>query len=111
VSRAVEIYNRGIHGPETTDADLLSKRARAYESLKNWEGRRGRTGSRARNRNPGRRQNCSPILPRRLATRRPRAAVGDRSVWRKLKRFYEGSLALGPWKNDVVATGGSRNCS
>ena len=34
--RAVEIYNKGIT-PQTTDADLLSKRARAYEALKNWD--------------------------------------------------------------------------
>jgi WD40 repeat protein/tetratricopeptide (TPR) repeat protein len=35
-SRAVEIYSRGITD-ETTDADLLAKRARAYEGLQNWD--------------------------------------------------------------------------
>ena len=34
--RAVEIYSRGITAA-TTDADLFSKRARAYESLSNWD--------------------------------------------------------------------------
>jgi WD40 repeat protein/tetratricopeptide (TPR) repeat protein len=33
--RAVEIYSRGIRA-ETTDVELLSSRARAYEALKNW---------------------------------------------------------------------------
>ncbi|MSR57802.1 MAG: hypothetical protein EXS05_09025 [Planctomycetaceae bacterium] len=32
----MEIYSNGITA-QTTDVDLLSKRARAYESLKNWE--------------------------------------------------------------------------
>ena len=35
-SRAVQIYSRGIT-PETTDALLLSKRARGHEALKNWD--------------------------------------------------------------------------
>jgi tetratricopeptide (TPR) repeat protein len=35
-SRAVEIFSRGIT-PATTDAELLSRRALAYEALQNWE--------------------------------------------------------------------------
>ena len=35
-TRAVEIYSRGITA-ETTDVELLSKRARAYEGLQNWD--------------------------------------------------------------------------
>ena len=35
-SLAVEIYSRGIT-PETTDALLLSKRAKGHEALKNWD--------------------------------------------------------------------------
>jgi tetratricopeptide (TPR) repeat protein len=35
-SRAVEVFSRGIT-PATTDVELLSNRARAYEGLKNWE--------------------------------------------------------------------------
>jgi tetratricopeptide (TPR) repeat protein len=34
--RAVEIYNKGVTA-NTTDADLFSKRARAYEALENWD--------------------------------------------------------------------------
>ena len=34
--RAIELYSKGITA-KTTDVDLLSKRARAYEALKNWD--------------------------------------------------------------------------
>jgi WD40 repeat protein len=34
--RAISLYGKGIT-PQTTDAVLLSKRARAHEALKNWE--------------------------------------------------------------------------
>ncbi len=34
--RAVEIYSKAI-SPQTTDADLLARRARAYDALENWE--------------------------------------------------------------------------
>lgn len=33
---AIEIYSQGI-GPETTDAELFAKRARAYEEVKQWD--------------------------------------------------------------------------
>jgi tetratricopeptide (TPR) repeat protein len=33
--RAIEIYSKGIT-PETTDAELFSRRAKAYEALKEW---------------------------------------------------------------------------
>jgi hypothetical protein len=34
--RAIEIYNKGIKG-DTTDVELLARRARAYEAMKNWD--------------------------------------------------------------------------
>ena len=34
--RAVNFYNKGITA-STSDADLLSKLARAYEALRNWD--------------------------------------------------------------------------
>ncbi len=50
--RAVEIYSQGITA-QKTDADLLSKRARAHEALKNWDAAAADWASAARD-NPDR---------------------------------------------------------
>ncbi len=96
--RAVAIYNRGI-APETTDVDLLSKRARAYEALQNWDAAaadwwRAATGN--------------PLGVRLLAEFAQRlAAAGEAPLanaqFDKVQALYERSLAADP-ENEVMAT-------
>jgi len=96
-ARAVEIYSRGIT-TETTDVDLLSKRARAYEELKNWEAAaadwsRAATGS--------------PVGARLLAEFAQRAAAADQvplatAQFEKVQTLYERELKSDP-DDDLVA--------
>jgi len=96
--RAVDIYNQGI-APETTDVDLLSKRARAYEALQNWDAAaadwwRAATGN--------------PLGVRLLAEFAQRLAGAGQvplanAQFDKVQALCERSLAADP-ENDVVAT-------
>jgi len=96
--RAVEIYSRGITA-KTSDAVLLTKRARAYESLASWDAAaadwaRAATGN--------------PEGARLLADFAQRLAAGDQvplanGQFAKAQALYERSLSADP-ENDVVAT-------
>ncbi len=96
--RAVEIYSKGIMA-QTTDAELFSKRARAYERLKKWDAAaadwwRAVTGN--------------PDEARRLTEFAGRLAVAGQvplanAQFDKAQALYERSLAVDP-ENDAVAT-------
>ena len=95
--RAVEIFSKGIT-PQVTDADLLSRRARAYGALENWEAAAA-DWSRAAAGNP----DGAKLLAdfgRRLAT------GGQISLakvqFEKSRALYEQMLEADP-QNDVVA--------
>ena len=96
--RAIEIYSKGIT-EKTTDADLLSRRARAHEALKNWDAAAA-DWSRAASWKSGRGQDCSREFARRLA------AAGQfplaKAQFEKSEALYTRSLAADP-ENDVVA--------
>lgn len=96
--RAVEIYSRGIT-PQTTDVDLLSKRALAHETLKNWAAAAA-DWSRAATGNPEE-ANLLAEFAQRLAV------VGQVSMatthFAKAQALYERTLAADP-DNDVAAT-------
>jgi WD40 repeat protein/tetratricopeptide (TPR) repeat protein len=96
--RAVEIYNKGITA-NTTDADLLSRRARAYEALNKWDAAAA-DWSRAANGNPE--------GPKLLAEFGRRLAAADqvslaKDQFEKSQATYERLLETDP-HNDVVAT-------
>ncbi len=101
--RAVDIYNQGI-APETTDVDLLSKRARAYEWLQKWDAAAADWWCAATG---------NPLGVRLLAEFAQRLAGAGQvplanAQFDKVQALYERSLAADP-ENDVVATE-SRNC-
>ncbi len=97
-ARAVEIYSRG-RTAKTNDALLLSKRARAYEALKNWEAAAA-DWSRAASGNPD--------GPRLLAEFASRLAAGGpvplaNGQFERSRALFEESLQADPG-NDPVAT-------
>ncbi len=97
-ARAIEIYNKGITA-ETTDAQLLSKRACAHEAQKNWEAA-STDWSRAADGNPNgarllgefaRRLGAGGLVP-----------LADRE-FEKSQALYERALEADP-ENSLVAT-------
>ena len=94
----MEIYSRGIT-PETTDALLLSKRARAYEALKNWDAAAA-DWSRAATGNPEGAKLLAEFGRRLAAGGQVPLANGQ---FEKAQALYERSLEADP-ENDVVAT-------
>jgi WD40 repeat protein/tetratricopeptide (TPR) repeat protein len=96
--RAVEIYNKGITA-NTSDADLLSKRARAYEALKNWDAAVA-DWSRAATGNPEGAKLLAEFAQRLVAAGQMPLANGP---FDKAQALYERSLHDDP-ENDVVAT-------
>ena len=96
--RAVEIYNKGVT-PRTTDTDLLSKRARAYEALKKWDAAAA-DWSRAASGNPDAAKLLAEFAQRLAAAGQGRLANGQ---FDKAQALYERSLAADP-ENDLVAT-------
>ncbi len=95
--RAVEFYNKGIMC-RTTDVDLLSKRARAYEALRNWDATAA-DWSRAASGNPDGARLLGEFA-RRLA------AAGQlplaKAQFDQSEALYERSLREDP-ENDLVA--------
>jgi WD40 repeat protein/tetratricopeptide (TPR) repeat protein len=96
--RAVEVYSRGIMA-NTTDADLLSKRARAYEAQKKWD---------AAAADWSRTATSNPDQAKLLAEFARRLAAGDqvplaKAQFEKSQALYERMLEADPEKNDVVA--------
>ncbi len=96
--RAVAIYSRGITA-QTPDVELLSKRARAYEALKNWEAAAA-DWSRAASGNPEE--------AKLLADFGQRLAGGGQALlanaqFEKAQALYEQLLGAGP-ENELTAT-------
>jgi tetratricopeptide (TPR) repeat protein len=96
--RAVAIYSRGITA-KTTDVVLLSKRARAYEALKNWDAAAA-DWSRAATGNPDGAKLLAEFAQRLAAAGQVPSANGQ---FAKAQALYERSLAADP-ENDPVAT-------
>ena len=96
--RSIEIYSRAI-SKQTTDALLLSKRARAYEALKNWDGAAA-DWSRATTGNPEGAKLLAEFARRLAAGGQVVLATGQ---FEKARALYERSLDADP-ENDVVAT-------
>jgi tetratricopeptide (TPR) repeat protein len=96
-SRAVEIYNKGI-AAETTDVDLLSGRARAYEALKNCDAAAA-DWSRIAAGNPEGAKLRAEFAQRLSAGDQFRLANGQ---FEQARSIYERSLQADP-ENDVVA--------
>ena len=96
--RAIEIYSKAISG-QTTDVPLLSKRARAYEALKNWDGA-ANDWSRAAAGNPEGAKRLAEFARRLAAGGQVLLATGQ---FEKAQALYERSLNADP-ENDVVAT-------
>jgi tetratricopeptide (TPR) repeat protein len=96
-SEAVDDYTRVVT-PETTDADLLSKRARAYEVLENWDAAAADWSQAA----PGSPQGAKLIagFARRLAVAGQLRLAN--AQFEKAQARYEGSLQADP-ENDAVA--------
>ena len=97
-TRAVEIYSRGITA-ETTDVELLSKRARAYEGLQNWDAAAA-DWSRAATGNPA--------SARLLGEFARRAAAGNQLAlanrqFKESQILYERTLQDDPENNVAVA--------
>ncbi len=95
--RAVEIYSRGIPA-KTTDVVLLSKRARAYEALKNWDSADA-DWSRVAEGNPDGAELLGDFA-RRLAVSDQMALAN--SHFEKAQAHYERSLKADA-NNDLVA--------
>ena len=95
--RAVKIYSRGITA-ETTDVLLLSKRARAYEALQNWDAAAA-DWSRAATGNPEGAKLLAEFARRLAAGGQVPLANGQ---FEKSQALYERSLEADP-ENDVVA--------
>ncbi len=96
-TRAVEIYTRGITA-ETTDVELLSKRARAYEGLQNWE---------AADDDWSRAATGNPAAARLLGEFARRATAGKQhalanSLFKESQTLYERELEADP-ENNVAA--------
>jgi len=94
--RAVELYTKGIT-PETADALLLSKRARAYEGLKNWEAAAA-DWSRAATGNPEGAKLLAEFARRLVADGQVPFA---KAQFEKSQALYERSLAADP-DNDLL---------
>jgi WD40 repeat protein/tetratricopeptide (TPR) repeat protein len=95
--RAIALYSKGIT-EKTTDVDVLSKRARAYEALKNWDAAAA-DWSRAATGIPDGTKLLADFT-RRLAAGGP--APLAKGQYEKSRALYERSLAADP-ENDVVA--------
>jgi len=96
--RAIEIYSKAIT-EQTTDVELLSKRARAYEELKNWDAAVA-DWSRAATGNPDGAKLLAEFARRLAAGEQVPLANGQ---FEKSQALYERSLDAGP-ENDLVAT-------
>jgi WD40 repeat protein/tetratricopeptide (TPR) repeat protein len=96
-SKAVDDYAHVIT-PETTDADLLSKRARAYEGLKKWDAAAA-DWSRASLGNPQGPKLVAGFARRLAAAGQVRLANGQ---FEKAQALYEGWLRADP-ESDAVA--------
>ncbi|MBI3860811.1 MAG: PD40 domain-containing protein [Planctomycetia bacterium] len=95
--RAVESYNRGITA-ETTDVDLLSKRARAHEELKNWDAAAA-DWSRAAAANPDGVRVLAEFARRLTEVGQPTLALAQRE---KVRQVYELALQADPG-NVIIA--------
>src|SRR5579884_12549 len=95
--RAVEIYSRGITA-QTTDAELLSKRASAHETLKNWDAAAA-DWSRAASGNPDG-ANLLAEFARRLVAGNQIALA--KAQFEKPQALYEQALKRDPG-SDLVA--------
>jgi WD40 repeat protein/tetratricopeptide (TPR) repeat protein len=96
--RAVEIYTKGITAA-TTDFDLLAKRARALEALKNWEAAAA-DWSRASAGNPDGAKLLAEFTRRLAAVGQVPLATKELA---KAQALFEQSLQADP-DNDVVAS-------
>jgi WD40 repeat protein/tetratricopeptide (TPR) repeat protein len=96
-SRVVEIYSRGITA-ETTDVDLLAKRAHGHEALQNWEAAAA-DWSRAATGNPEGATLLGEFARRAAASGQLPLANGQ---FEKAQALYERSLDADP-ENDLVA--------
>ncbi len=97
-ARAVEIYSRGITD-KGADADLLAKRATAYEALQQWDAAAA-DWSRAAQGNPGGAKILSDFA-HRLTAANP-AALAE-TKFTEAQSLYEQALQADP-ENDVVAS-------
>jgi WD40 repeat protein/tetratricopeptide (TPR) repeat protein len=95
--RAVEIYSVGIKA-RPSDVELLSKRARAYEAIRNWDAAAA-DWSRAASGNPDGARLLGEFA-RRLAAADQRPLV--KAQFEKSEALYARSLAADP-ENDLVA--------
>jgi tetratricopeptide (TPR) repeat protein len=96
--RAVEIYSKGITA-QTPDADLLAKRARAHEELKNWDAATA-DWSRAATGNPDEANLLAEFAQRLAVAGQVPLANG---LFDKAQALYERALDADP-ENDSVAT-------
>jgi WD40 repeat protein len=96
--RALALYTKGITA-KTTDAQLLSKRARAYEALKKWEAAAA-DWSRATSGNPDGAKLFAEFARRVAASGQGPLANGQ---FERAQALYERSLAADP-ANEVLAT-------
>ncbi|HEY2253093.1 MAG TPA: PDZ domain-containing protein, partial [Planctomycetaceae bacterium] len=97
-SRAAAIYSRAIT-PETTDVDLLSKRARADEALKDWDAAAS-DWSRAAAENPDGAKLLAEFARRLAASDQAPLAKGQ---FQKSQALYERSLEADPDNDLLVA--------
>ena len=96
-TRAVEIYSRGITA-ETTDVELLSKRARAYEGLQNWDAAAADWTRDAAGNSAG--AKLLGEFARRAAAANQLSLAN--SQFKKSQTLYEGALQADP-ENNVAA--------
>ena len=89
--RAIALYSKGIT-EQTTDVDLLSKRARAHEALKNWDAAAA-DWSRAAAGNPDGGKTARRV---RTPTHRRRPGPMAKAQFVKARALYERSLAADP---------------
>ncbi len=96
--RAIEFYSKAI-SEQSTDVVLLSKRARAYEALKNWDAAAA-DWSGAATGNPDGARLLADFARRLAAAGQVALANGQ---FAKAQALYERSLGADP-ENDLVAT-------
>jgi WD40 repeat protein/tetratricopeptide (TPR) repeat protein len=94
--RAIEIYSQGITS-ETTDVELLSKRARAYEALQDWQ-RAAADWSRAADSNQNGPELLIEFAKRLITADRPRLAYAQ---FERIQPLLEADLESDP-ENIVV---------